>query len=87
VLIRNLISKCNDNKDYKNLYHKLFSIEKEKNAANEVFKTGNYDEAIEAYTSLLEFDPDNKSFNSIILANRALCNIFLNFKVIKKLVN
>jgi DnaJ family protein C protein 7 len=41
--------------------------------ANEVFKSGKYDEAIELYTKLLEVDPTNKNFNSIILANRALC--------------
>jgi DnaJ family protein C protein 7 len=43
------------------------------NLANEIFKAGKYEEAIEQYTKLLEFDPQNNNFNSTIIANRALC--------------
>ena len=38
-----------------------------------MFKACKYDDAIEAYTKLLEFDPSNRNFNATILANRALC--------------
>ena len=41
--------------------------------ANSLFKEGKYEEAINEYTKLLEFDPENKNFISIILTNRALC--------------
>ena len=40
-----------------------------------------YEEAIEEYTKILEFDPSNKKFNSLILANRALCYQKLNKNV------
>jgi len=54
--------------------HNIREITKEKNKANEIFKANKYDEAIETYTKLLEFDPENKMFNSMIIANRALCH-------------
>ena len=41
--------------------------------ANSLFKSEKYDEAINEYTKLLEFDPENKNFISIVLTNRALC--------------
>ena len=49
-----------------------------KKKANELFKEKKYEEAIEEYTKVLEFDPTNKKFNSLILANRALCYQKLN---------
>jgi DnaJ family protein C protein 7 len=60
------------------LLNKVNNIEKIKNKANEIFKQKKYEEAIEEYTKVLEFDPQNKKFNSIILANRALCYQKLN---------
>jgi len=63
-----------DNPKYQKLLVNIRDINKEKDKANEVFKANKYDEAIEAYTKLLEFDPENKMFNSTILANRALCH-------------
>ena len=55
------------------LLKKVNEIEGVKNKANEIFKQKKYEEAIEEYTKVLEFDPQNKKFNSLILANRALC--------------
>ena len=55
------------------LLKKVNEIESVKNKANEIFKQKKYEEAIEEYTKVLEFDPTNKKFNSLILANRALC--------------
>jgi len=59
---------------YKKLFENLKYIETEKEKANIYFKKGDYDNAINLYTKLLELDTNNKNFNSIILANRALCN-------------
>jgi DnaJ family protein C protein 7 len=55
------------------LLKKVNEIESVKNKANEIFKQKKYEEAIGEYTKVLEFDPTNKKFNSLILANRALC--------------
>ena len=49
------------------------TINNAKIKANTYFKNNNYDQAISEYTKLLEFDPENKNFMSIILTNRALC--------------
>ena len=49
------------------------TINEAKTKANSLFKSEKYDEAINEYTKLLEFDPENKNFISIILTNRALC--------------
>ena len=49
------------------------TINDSKLKANSLFKEGKYEEAINEYTKLLEFDPENKNFISIILTNRALC--------------
>ena len=49
------------------------TINDAKGKANALFKEGKYDDAISEYTKLLEFDPENKNFISIILTNRALC--------------
>ena len=49
------------------------TINDAKTKANTLFKSEKYDDAIKEYTNLLEFDPENKNFISIILTNRALC--------------
>jgi len=66
-------SKNNNDEKCENLLKKVNEIESVKNKANEIFKQKKYEEAIEEYTKVLEFDVDNKKFNSLILANRALC--------------
>jgi DnaJ family protein C protein 7 len=68
-----LLHKTKDNDRYNMVAQVLKEIETLKEKANEVFKSGNYQEAIEKYTNLLELDPKNKCFNSTIYANRALC--------------
>ena len=75
-----LIKQKNNINDEKieELLKKVNEIESIKNKANEIFKQKKYEEAIEEYTKVLEFDPDNKKFNSLILANRALCYQKLN---------
>jgi DnaJ family protein C protein 7 len=49
-------------------------LERLKEAGNNAFKAGRYQEAIDTYTTALEVDPANKNTNSKILQNRALCN-------------
>ena len=70
--------KNNYNENTEQLLKKVNEIESVKNKANEIFKQKKYEEAIEEYTKVLEFDPSNKKFNSLILANRALCYQKLN---------
>lgn len=77
-LLANLLLKTRDNHLYNNLSKILNIIEKEKEKANEFFKNGKFPEAIEEYTKLIEIDPDNRTFNSTIIANRALCHQKLN---------
>lgn len=74
----NLLRRVNDNSKYNQLYHYVCNIEREKENANKIFKANKYQEAIDAYTKLVELDPKNKCFNATIYANRGLCKIFLN---------
>ena len=62
-----------EDEKYHELMEKITSIKDIKNKATSLFKENKLDEAIEEYTKLLDFDPNNKNFNSIILGNRALC--------------
>jgi DnaJ family protein C protein 7 len=73
-----LLKKVNDNEKLNHFWKVLKEIESHKEKANEIFKAGKYQEAIDAYTKLLELDPKNKNFNSTIYANRALCHQKLN---------
>ena len=76
------IMKSRGNKtDTTDLLNKVNTIESVKNKANEIFKQKKYEEAIEEYTKILDFDQSNKKFNSLILANRALCYQKLNKNV------
>ena len=77
----NLMKSKGNSIDTKDLLNKVNTIESVKNKANEIFKQKKYEEAIEEYTKILEFDPSNKKFNSLILANRALCYQKLNKNV------
>ena len=58
---------------YAILKSRIETINDTKKKANTLFKEEKYQEAINEYTKLLEFDPENKNFISIILTNRALC--------------
>lgn len=78
ILINNVLSKNKENENYNQLLRILNDIEKQKEQANEVFRNGKYQEAIELYSKLLELDPKNKNFNSLIYSNRALCYQKLN---------
>ncbi len=71
--INNLIRQGFNDDKYAKLKKHIETINDSKIRANAYFKNNNYDQAIKEYTKLLEFDPENKNFMSIILTNRALC--------------
>ena len=71
--ITNLIRQGFNDDKFAKLKRHIDSIESAKMRANSYFKSQNYEQAINEYTKLLEFDPENKNFMSIILTNRALC--------------
>lgn len=71
--LKRLLQRVNDNQKYNKLFQNINHVEKEKAIANDLFKEGKLDEAIEAYTKLVDIDPKNRIFNSTIYANRALC--------------
>ena len=73
--LRPLLQRSQDDR-YKKLANILIVIEIEKEKANVLFKKGDYDKAFEAYSKLLELDPENRNFCSLIFANRALCKNF-----------
>ncbi|KAI9846073.1 MAG: hypothetical protein M1837_004329 [Sclerophora amabilis] len=55
----------------------LNKLDKLKDDGNTSFKAGRYQEAVDTYTKALEVDPLNKSTNSKLLQNRAMCSIKL----------
>jgi len=71
--INNLIRKGFNEEKYSKLKKHIETINDAKMRANTYFKSNNYEQAINEYTRLLDFDPENKNFMSIILTNRALC--------------
>ena len=71
--INNLIKQGIVDEKVSKLKKNIETINDAKAKANSLFKSEKYEEAINEYTKLLEFDPENKNFISIILTNRALC--------------
>ena len=71
--INNLIKQGVNDEKISKLKKNVETINDAKAKANSLFKGEKYDEAINEYTKLLEFDPENKNFVAIILTNRALC--------------
>ena len=57
-----LLQKVRDNEKLNHLWKILKEIESQREKANEIFKSGKYQEAIELYTKLLELDPKNNNF-------------------------
>jgi DnaJ family protein C protein 7 len=76
--LSSMLQKTKDSEKLNHLWKILKEIESQKEKANEIFKAGKYQEAIESYTKLLELDPKNNNFNSTIYNNRALCYQKLN---------
>ena len=71
--VNNLIKQGTSDEKLSKLKKNIETINDAKTKANSLFKSEKYDEAISEYTKLLEFDPENKNFISIILTNKALC--------------
>ena len=71
--VNNLIKQGTTDEKLSKLKKNIETINDAKTKANSLFKSEKYDEAISEYTKLLEFDPENKNFISIILTNKALC--------------
>ena len=71
--MNNLIRRGFNDDKYAKLKRRIDTINDAKIRANTYFKSNNYEQAINEYTKLLDFDPENKNFMSIILTNRALC--------------
>ena len=71
--INDLIRHGYNDEKYAKLKKNIETINDAKNKANSLFKSQNYSRAIEEYDKLLDFDPENKNFMSIILTNKALC--------------
>jgi DnaJ family protein C protein 7 len=67
------MQKSLDSQKFKKLNQLIKETESEKEKANSIFKLGNFDEAINYYTKILNLDPSNKIFNATIYNNRALC--------------
>ena len=78
IEINNLIKKGHNSEKFTKLKTNIENINNSKIKANNLFKSEKYNEAIDEYTKLLDFDPENKNFMSIILTNRALCLKKLN---------
>ena len=71
--INNLLKQGITDEKISKLKKNVETINTAKAKANSLFKSEKYEEAINEYTKLLEFDPENKNFIAIILTNRALC--------------
>ena len=51
-----------------------------KEEAGEVFKSGNFEAAIETYNEVLKLDPLNLTFNSTLCLNKAICQVKLGLQ-------
>lgn len=52
-------------------------LDRMKEEGNKEFKAGKWEDAVRLYTDALEIDPTNRSINSKLLQNRAMCRIKL----------
>ena len=60
-----------DNSLYRTEIKKWRSLEAQKEQGNTAFKSGRYQEAIDAWSICLDIDPTNRLFNAKLLCNRA----------------
>jgi len=61
-----------DMSDARDCLRTMKRLERSKNEANDLYKRGKWQEAVNAYTESLSIDPSNKITNAKILGNRAL---------------
>jgi DnaJ family protein C protein 7 len=67
-----------DHKKCMAAFKTMKKVEEMKEQGNSAFKSGAFQDAVDAYTKALELDLENKNLSSIILANRALAYIKLD---------
>ncbi|KAF0706217.1 hypothetical protein AaE_014229, partial [Aphanomyces astaci] len=60
-----------DNSRFVKEIKRIRSLDTQKEAANDAFKGGRYQEAVDAYSACLAIDPTNKSYNAKLHCNRA----------------
>ncbi|OQS06170.1 DnaJ subfamily C protein [Thraustotheca clavata] len=67
-----------DNSRFMKEIKRIRSLDQQKEAANDAFKAGRFDEAVEAYSQCLLIDPANKAYNAKLHCNRAAALSKLN---------
>ena len=70
--IREALNKDPDNVNYQKAWKNLARMEKMKTDANDLFKDGKYQEAIEKFQECLDLETHNQNYNSTILFNKAV---------------
>ena len=80
-----------DNDLLKSAFKLIRNIEETKQKADSLFKQSKFNEAIEKYDEVLQLDPHNCLYNSVILSNKATCYMSLKdntnaLKFLKKAV-
>ena len=71
VFMKRIIAYNPDDAKAIKLLKMIRGIERAKEQADTAFKAGNYDEAIEAYTTAVQIDPENDKFNATLCCNKA----------------
>jgi len=66
-----------DNAAYRIIFKKVQALEKKKQAGNDAFSSGRYQEAYDIYSECLSIEPENTSVNSTLYNNRAAAAIKL----------
>ncbi|KAF0697505.1 Aste57867_11815 [Aphanomyces stellatus] len=67
-----------DNMRFVKEIKRIRALDTQKEAANDAFKSGRYQDAVDAYTECLSIDPNNKSYNAKLHCNRAAALAKLN---------
>lgn len=76
--IREALNQDPDNTNYQKAWRNLSKMEKMKTEANDFFKAGKYNDAIQKFEECLQLETHIESFNSSILFNKALALQKLN---------
>lgn len=66
-----------DNVDARTGLRLMKKLDRARNEANDIFKRGQYKQAVELYTAALEIDSNNRVTNAKLLGNRALAHMRL----------
>mmetsp|Transcript_37973 Transcript_37973/g.43031 ORF Transcript_37973/g.43031 Transcript_37973/m.43031 type:complete len:493 (-) Transcript_37973:1698-3176(-) len=69
--VKDVLMRDPDNLNAQNALRKINKLDNIKKEGNSLFSAGKNEEAVEKYSSALEIDPLNTTFNSTLLCNRA----------------